>query len=104
LVGGSVLFLLAMVGTCISLSLINSVGIGIIVDIIFIIVGISIIILSVNILLSLLLLFGIFFVLDFYNALFIEFNEIDQKLSFCFNIIQSSEIMHKDIKRLFLEI
>jgi hypothetical protein len=61
LVGGSVLFLLAIEGIFISLSSINSVVTGIIVDISFIFLEISIIILSVNILLSLLLLFDIFF-------------------------------------------
>jgi hypothetical protein len=49
LIGGSVLFILAIMGLIVSLSLIHRVGVDIIVDIIFTIIGNSIIVLSVNI-------------------------------------------------------
>jgi len=102
LIGGSVLLILAIMTIVVNLSLINSVGAEIIVDIIFIIVGTSIIVLSVNILLSLIFLFDIFLFLGFDNSLFIKFDEIYQKINFYFNIVVN--LKQLNLSKLFKDI
>jgi len=79
LITGSILLILAIMAMVVSLSLIHTIGIKTLLDVVHIMVATSVIILSVDIILFFILLFNVF-LLGFNNDFFVEFNDIDQNI------------------------